>query len=655
MSKRKLRRQLVIEAGSPAIIKAAKEENGIPTFTMEAYTGGLMNVTGWYLPVVIDLAGMALGRRNQPILKDHDASQIVGHATEIIKSENNVIVEGICSGAGSANMEVVASSKNGFPWQASVGLEVNRVSEIAEGKSVTVNGMNFDGPLYVARKSKLNEVSFVALGADENTSAKVAASAAEDLFIDMEEIEMTDEERKAVEAQKANDAKVKEKLEAEKADAEKQAAENAAKIEASKLQAAGTQAAVEAVRNEQMRIDKVKAACKGYPEVEEKAIKDGLSVVEAKAAILDVIEARQASSIGASYVNTGEGAQEVNSDVLTAAACISTGAIKAGKLEDSFNEKTLDAAHKLGRLGLKGLIEACVRSEGGHISAAMSSENDLIQAGFSTMSLPNMLSNVANKALVDGFMSLPSTASIVAEQLTANDFKQHTGVKLGGMGLMERVQNGGQIKSGTQSEETFTYAINTVGKLIGLTREMLKNDDLGGFTRTAMNLGISAKQTLERDFWQLVLANTSSFFSAANSNLTDEVLDVDSIGTADQLLIEQTGIDGQPINIMGKWLVVPPALKKTALEIAQSAFVIGGSTRSAASNVYAGSYEPVVTPYLANSTVNANASDTGWYLFSDTLKPFGIAYLGRMWVGYFDYAVCQVEHRGGVFSSGDGS
>ena len=673
MSKKKLRRKLTILAGSPANFKAVKDENEIPTFSMTAYTGGVMNISGWYLPVVVDIAGVNLGRKNQPILKDHDTAQIVGHATEVSKDENSIMVAGICSGAGSSRQEVVESSSNGFPWQSSIGLEVHRVIELEEGKNLTVNGIEFTGPLYVARKSKLNEVSFVALGADEDTSATVAAEAAQDLEISMEEIPMTDAEKAKIEAQNKIDDAEKAKIEAGKIEAAKVEADEKEKLEAAKLQAAGTDAAVLAVRKEQARIDEVKAACKNYPEVEAKAIAEGLSVVEAKAQILDVIEARDNSNIGASFVNTGAGSAEVDTNVLTAAACMSTGAIKAAKLEDHFDEKTLDAANKMRSLGLKGLMEACARSEGKYISASMASDSELIEASFSTVTLPNMLSNLAVKSLVDAFNELPSAAAMLSEPLTASTFHEYTGVKLGGLGLMERVQNGGQIKSGSMDEETFNYQVQTVGKLIGLTREMLVNDDLGGFTRIAANLGKSAYKTRENSFWSLVLGNASAFFSAANLNLLDDALDIDGLTAGEQLLVEQTGIDGTPININAQYLVVPPALATTARGLYYSPNLQGGTTTEPEINVFQNAYEPIVTPYLSNTTVNASASDTGWYLFSNSNKPYGIAYLngnqtpvieevslqagylGRVWQGYFDYGVCEVEHRGAVFSSGDGS
>ena len=79
------------------------------------------------------------------------------------------------SGVGATAQEVIATSENGFPWQASLGASADKVVFIPEGKTAKANGREFKGPVYIARKSTLGEVSFVALGADDDTEARVAA------------------------------------------------------------------------------------------------------------------------------------------------------------------------------------------------------------------------------------------------------------------------------------------------------------------------------------------------------------------------------------------------------------------------------------------------------------------------------------------------
>ena len=85
-------------------------------------------------------------------------------------------VTGIMSGHNSHTSEVVGMSKNGFVWQASIGAQITAQPEFVQaGMKKRVNGRMIEGPVYVARKSRLREISFVSLGADDNTSA-VAAS-----------------------------------------------------------------------------------------------------------------------------------------------------------------------------------------------------------------------------------------------------------------------------------------------------------------------------------------------------------------------------------------------------------------------------------------------------------------------------------------------
>ncbi|MBL8892488.1 MAG: hypothetical protein JNL67_21105 [Planctomycetaceae bacterium] len=137
-----------------------------------------MSVPGsdlWPYPVVVDLAGMRVTRKSRPILKDHDRASIVGHTDDIMVGDSRLEVAGVISGVGNNAQEVIATSENGFPWQASLGANADKVVFIPEGKTATANSREFKGPVYIARKSTLGEVSFVALGADDDTEARIAA------------------------------------------------------------------------------------------------------------------------------------------------------------------------------------------------------------------------------------------------------------------------------------------------------------------------------------------------------------------------------------------------------------------------------------------------------------------------------------------------
>ena len=164
----------VFEAAS---VNAGGSESGLPRFRMLAYTGAPMRIAGWRFPVVIDLAGMAIPSQSRPIRFSHDPSAGVGHTDAIRVDGGQLVATGVVSRDTIAAREVVISSKNGFPWQASVGASVDEFEFVKERQTVIVNGQEHSGPINVVRKSTLSEISFVDLGADGLTNATVAASA----------------------------------------------------------------------------------------------------------------------------------------------------------------------------------------------------------------------------------------------------------------------------------------------------------------------------------------------------------------------------------------------------------------------------------------------------------------------------------------------
>lgn len=671
-----------------AIIEAAAKGTKVIGL---AYSGDKIRLNGWEYPLVIDISGMLIPS-TVPLLTNHEnrTASRIGVVTPKVEA-NTITIEGEITSSNGTATGIIEQASAGAAWQLSIGA-VAEVKEMVATGTRMINGILHQAPFIHVKKSTLREVSVVAIGADANTEMKIAAAyfvGADSIFstgkldiekesnmdfeayvkslgVDLEKV--NDEQKKKLEAAWKADiaASAKDEKKPETKVETKQNQEPVREIKAS----ADLVDPVAQVREEHKRIGEIKAACNGYPEIEAKAIADGLSVVEAKALILDTVNARQGSEIHAAYgINTGAG-RATGSEVIEAAAVLGTGAVS--KPENHYKENVLEAAHKLRNIGLKEIIRACAAEEGKRIEAG-ASVNILASVGFSTVSLPKMLGNIANKSLMEGFSQAESVAVKLAEKISANDFKEHTGVKLGGLGRLETVQNGGQIKEGTMSEEYFTYRVNTRGKLVGLTREMIQNDDTGGFTRMSRNLGIAAYNSREFDFWKLVLDNTGSFFSSGNGNYITSALSIDAITTALTELKTQTGIDGEPIALSAKYLVVPPQLEGTARAIYAGNAVQGSSSKTSNANIYQGVYEPAVTPYLQNSSVSDNYSTTGWYLWSDINKPFGIAYLngaespmveevdpdanflGRAWRAIYDYGICQVEKRGAVMSTGAGS
>ena len=157
-----------------------EDESKPRKWTSRAYNGGLMRPESPKLdaPLILNLAGATFAPSVVANLF-HDNQRIVGHVTDKLVAVSTVDVGGVVSGGGEDAEHFVKAAGNGFPWQASLEANLSRVQKLAAGKSETINGQQFTGPLYVARASRIFGVGFLGRGADEGTSVTLAAGAAD--------------------------------------------------------------------------------------------------------------------------------------------------------------------------------------------------------------------------------------------------------------------------------------------------------------------------------------------------------------------------------------------------------------------------------------------------------------------------------------------
>lgn len=144
------------------------------TFSGVAYSGEVITDHWYWKQVIFDLDSMQIKGRI-PALLEHSSYQRAGAIeSHSISYESGLTVSGILL-SNEFGTQVATDSDDGFPWQMSVRIEPSSIDEIQAGNTVTVNGKLLHGPITVFRGGRIREVSFCALGADENTMA-VAAS-----------------------------------------------------------------------------------------------------------------------------------------------------------------------------------------------------------------------------------------------------------------------------------------------------------------------------------------------------------------------------------------------------------------------------------------------------------------------------------------------
>ena len=673
-----------------------------------AYSGGKMSLPGWRHPVVVDLAGMEIPE-SVPLLTNHEnkTDSRIGLISAAVRNNALEITGEIVSDSRDA-ADIIAQGKAGADWQLSIGADVKEC-ELVKG-SREVNGQEVEGPFYHIKKSTLREVSVVAVGADAHTNMKVNAKF--NLVNQEGEAMNNKSETKSVSAVSTpNDAVPPEKKpepeqkpgnpankpgepankpgEPEKKpdNAEKKPGQAAAEatppaIQASAGDVAATarEAAQNAVKAERERISAIQAICDGeFPEIEREAIAGGWTPEVVTKKVLETIRAeRPAANVNISVKTAPEGGELRKT--IEAAMCLRVG-VSAEQLEKSYGARTVEAGMAEMDMPLKQLLIECMKLDG--IPYSRGFDNETIRAAFSSVSLPGILSNVANKKLLQSYEAQPIIAMKLCSTGDLNDFKENDRFRLTDVGDLLPIAADGEIKDGGLIEESAKNQLDTYGKKFCLTRKMIINDDLGAFMKVPTAMGNRAARLIDQLFFSRLLSNPAqadgkALFSTNHKNLlsgASSALSSDSLKKAIQLFLDQVDADGQPISVEPKYLLVPTALKHLAIELTQGATLIMSGTDNAvrpALNVLSDENLQVISsPYLGNSAYEGS-SQTGWYLFGDpkTVDTWEIGFLkgkrtptvergetdfntlGLWFRVYFDLGVREQDHRGMVKANG---
>jgi len=681
-----------------------------------AYAGGPMKLSGWAAPVVVDLSGFQIPA-SVPLLANHEnhTGSRVGLVSARVENHTLMIDGEILSSSGLAT-GIVEQARAGAEWQLSVGVDVQARVLVQDSK--TVNGRVQSGPFCHVTQSVLREVSVVAVGADASTKMKLAAKFNLYGGMDMEfekwlekhkidAAALSEEHKTKLQAAfDVGDDPPKDVLDAmndggdgdgdDKKPEPKPAKAQSKKPVKAKVKAArqsdngdgdgdgdepmDVRAEAEgAIKAERERVAAVQDLCAGeFKKIEAQALREGWTL---EATGQKVLEAMRANRPQAFNVNTG-GSQCDERKVIEAAMCMRVG-IDEKALVASYGEQVMEAARPDRDLSLQELVIHCARIEGKTLPRAFG--NETIRAAFSTVSLPGILNSVANKRLLKSYDAQRIVATKVCSAGDLNDFKESERYRLTDVGDLTQVAQDGELKHGGVSEEKATNQLETYGKMFALTRQMIFNDDLGAFLRVPDGMGARAARKIDQLFFTRLLSNPTqtdavALFHADHANYQEgaaTALDGDSLGTAIQLFLDQTDSDSQPINIEPKFLLVPTALKRTAMELLNSTFLM--SVGSAAKqriptyNALADENLQIITSaYLSNSNYTGYSA-LAWYLFADpaVADTFEIGYLkgkraptiekgdtdfntlGIQFRVYFDLGVREQDTRGMIKSKGE--
>lgn len=249
-----------------------------------------------------------------------------------------------------------------------------------------------------------------------------------------------------------------------------------------------------------------------------------------------------------------------------------------------------------------------------------------------TSDFVNILADVANKTLRRAYEQAPRTYLPFTRATTAPDFKNINRMQLSEAPRLRRKTEHGEFVRGAMTDAKETYVLATYGRIVAITREVVINDDLNAFTRIPSQYGQAAAQLESDVVYAVLLANAAMgdgtvLFHANHANLKASgsgAPAVGTVGTARAAMAKQVGLDGRTIiNVMAKYLIVPPELETVAEQLVAATLV--PSQTSAVVPPSIRSLTPISEPRLSvgvtlegptGDTTHAGSA-TKWYLAAD--------------------------------------
>lgn len=319
--------------------------------------------------------------------------------------------------------------------------------------------------------------------------------------------------------------------------------------------------------------------------------------------------------------------------------------------------------------GLVGMARSLLESQGENVR--WKSDVEILERAMNTTSdFPGLLTASGNRFLLETFATAESAIKRVARQRTAADFRTLTALKLGGAPTLDRVNEGGEVKSGTMFEASETYKLGTFAKIFGISRQAIINDDLGAFADPLRLMARGAAETEAQQLAALLNANSGAGVTLADGNAlfhsahfnaaaAGAAISVTSLGAARQAGRDQKDLDGTtPLNVEYRTMLVPSSLETVAETMV--AQLVPNAVSSV--NPFAGRLEIAVDPRLTGTSWRLFADPAQWpvleYAYLDggagpqlsTREGWDV--LGMEFRVVLDFGCGAVDHRGAYRNPG---
>lgn len=258
-----------------------------------------------------------------------------------------------------------------------------------------------------------------------------------------------------------------------------------------------------------------------------------------------------------------------------------------------------------------------------------------VLASLTTSDFPQLLSNTAGKVLRAAYSNFPNTYQQWCAIGQVSDFKVHPRIQLGSFNNLAEIKEGGEYTYGSTGENYENAQALTKGKGLKLTRQMIVNDDLGGFNRRAQIMGRAAARSVNSDAYAFLTSgasnlgptstDTGQYFNATATSTAGGHANYTSSGTAistasiavgrSTMRKQKDATLSETLNILPKTLVCSVLKEDLAWAVLNSVTEISQSNPNKKNYAYdVAKLDLVTDPYL-----DGIGSGLPWYMFADPM------------------------------------
>ena len=328
-------------------------------------------------------------------------------------------------------------------------------------------------------------------------------------------------------------------------------------------------------------------------------------------------------------------------------------------------------------MSLFDMAQASLVDRGISVSA-FGNRSQIVNMAFthSSSDFSHILAGGAEKSVLTGWQNSGETFQQWTKTGSLSNFHEAKRVGLNGFSELDKVPEGAEYKYVTTSDSGVPIALATYGNIFSITRQAVINDDLNQLTTIPQAMGRAAARTVGNLVYLNLTANSKftdgkALFHADHKNLITKGMDTDGLNEARKAMRLQEDANGDPINVIPAYILVPAALEgaaNRAVLSSSSLFPVDQdgtlNQNPGIINVVKDMAQVVVEPRLDKSdnkqwyVAAAQGTDTIEVAYLDGMDtPYleqqeGFTVDGIAWKVRIDAGVAALDYRGLVKSNG---